>query len=302
MTQAPRSHRKHEDTQEDADAIILFINYILVVIGASKGAFSKDEILNRVFDPSFVEEERYANIIIESIPKRSRLEVMVEVYRRKEQGDLNKIRIFTQMLIEKLDEDDISKLIDIVSEELKTTNSNESIRISASILPIDFWVRLEESARIRSENKFIESIREGSYNTKNGKCGKGVLGTWGGKLLKVLVMRETCIRILLDNLEYGSKEKQDYVFQFFSTSLVDALNDIGETPLTKRVISLFKKKVEAEDDRFYQSAKFAVDYYGKFWAESLKKTVNDYKDIETSIISKEEEQEEGEIENEDITF
>ena len=60
----PRSHEKHSDTKEVADAIILFVNYLLGIIGASKGTFSKAEFLDRVFDTSFVESEKYAQLLV----------------------------------------------------------------------------------------------------------------------------------------------------------------------------------------------------------------------------------------------
>ena len=36
----PRSHTKHVDKEEDADAIIIFINHLLKLIDKSKGKFS----------------------------------------------------------------------------------------------------------------------------------------------------------------------------------------------------------------------------------------------------------------------
>ena len=80
----PRSHGKHVDTKEDADAIILFINYLLKIIGGAKGTFSKNDFLDRVFDPSFVKKTRYADLLGQRIPPKQRLDVMIEVYRRKE--------------------------------------------------------------------------------------------------------------------------------------------------------------------------------------------------------------------------
>ncbi len=70
----PRSHEKVTDIKEDADAIVLFVNYLLKIIGAAKGAFSKDEFMKRVFDPAFVEKERYAELLVESIPARHRFD------------------------------------------------------------------------------------------------------------------------------------------------------------------------------------------------------------------------------------
>jgi len=91
----PRSHTRLVDSKEDADAIILFVNYILKIIGASKGSFSKDEFLARVFDAAFVKKIRYAELLVDEIPTRYRLDIMIEVFRRKSDGDILKLPLFS---------------------------------------------------------------------------------------------------------------------------------------------------------------------------------------------------------------
>ena len=61
----PRSHEKYTDKQEDADAIILFVNYLISVIDKSKTPFTKPEFLARVFDKNFVQNQRYAQLLVE---------------------------------------------------------------------------------------------------------------------------------------------------------------------------------------------------------------------------------------------
>ena len=50
----PRSHDRISDSQRDADAIILFVDYLLRIINQSQSQFSLDPYLSRVFDNSFV--------------------------------------------------------------------------------------------------------------------------------------------------------------------------------------------------------------------------------------------------------
>jgi uncharacterized protein (TIGR02391 family) len=56
----PRSHGKIEDNEDDSQAIILFVNYLVKLIGQSKSPFSKTEFVSRVFDPNFVASERHS--------------------------------------------------------------------------------------------------------------------------------------------------------------------------------------------------------------------------------------------------
>jgi len=56
----PRTHERMEDKKQTADAIIVFVDYVIGVIGKAKGPFILEEWMNRVFDPDFVRSDRYA--------------------------------------------------------------------------------------------------------------------------------------------------------------------------------------------------------------------------------------------------
>jgi uncharacterized protein (TIGR02391 family) len=68
----PRSHEKYSDSKDDADAIIVFIDYLLKVINKSRAVFSLDECIASVFDPNFVGNERYAPLIVSKIRRSLR--------------------------------------------------------------------------------------------------------------------------------------------------------------------------------------------------------------------------------------
>jgi uncharacterized protein (TIGR02391 family) len=278
----PRSHGKHVDTKEDADAIVLFINYLLKIIGGAKGTFSKSEFLDRVFDPSFVERKRYAELLVGRIPPKQRLDIMIEVYRRKEEGELTKLALFSNALIAKLGEDEISMLAEVVSEELNLTDDNESVRFSIRMFPIEFWARLDESARLRSENRFLKSLTEGEYISSSNKCIKGALGTWCSDYLKIFLMKDDCIKAILRKLG-SSKTEQDYVFQYFGFALVDTMSEMQGTELAKWAVKMLDRHVKAGDKRFYNLTWYAVEVYGGFWKDSLKESVDSFQEVEPTL-------------------
>ena len=276
----PRSHGKHVDTKEDADAIILFINYLLKIIGGAKGTFSKNDFLDRVFDPSFVKKTRYADLLVQRIPPKQRLDVMIEVYRRKEEGEIDKLKLFGQTLVAKLDEDEISALAEVVSEGLTTTNSDKSVRFSTEMFPIEFWTRLDESAKLRTENTFLESITEGEYITSSDKCIKGALGTWCGEHLDVFLMKDDFIWVLLRKLNSSNRNEQDYVFKYFSDPLLSTLSKMQGTSLAKFAVSMIDRYVKAGDKRFCELADYAVQVYEGFWKDALKESIDKFQEVE----------------------
>ena len=276
----PRSHEKYTDTKEVADAIILFVNYLLSIIGASKGTFSKPEFLDRVFDSAFVERLRYAQLLVDEIPPRYTFDVMVDVYRRKEEGELAKLALFSKALLAKFNASDLSRLAEIVSDELNITDSNETIRLSARMFPAQFWTRLNESAKMRSENRFIESIKEGEYIVASDKCIRGALGTWCQSIIGNFVMKDECIVTLIAKLGYSKREEQDYVFQFFPSALLSNLDNNDDKGNSDWLAAVCNDGLKAGDKRFYTFSRNAINNYSAFWKDSLKDAFDSFQEAE----------------------
>ncbi|MBM4300761.1 MAG: TIGR02391 family protein [Deltaproteobacteria bacterium] len=180
----PRSHEKHIDDKMDAVAIIIFLNYLIKIIDKSKSLFTMESFLERVFEPDFVEKERYAELLIDEIPIKTRFEVFVEVFRKITTGEGKKLRLFFYAISKVLNDEEIKQAIEIISEELKCTNDDQVVRIVLQCFPAEWWNRYSEVSRLRIENKLIQSIRDGSYDIKRSKCLGGSLGTWSRNIFR----------------------------------------------------------------------------------------------------------------------
>ncbi len=64
----PRNHDKFVDSRKDADAIILFINYLIKLIDNSKLSFNLDTFIIRIFDAHYVISEEYSDLLAKEIP------------------------------------------------------------------------------------------------------------------------------------------------------------------------------------------------------------------------------------------
>ena len=102
----PRSHEKHTDSEQDADAIILFVDFLLRIILQSKAPFEKKDFLKRVFDSDFVESDRYANLLVQDIPANKRVEVFIDAFRMKHTGNGSKLLFFFRALLSVMSEED----------------------------------------------------------------------------------------------------------------------------------------------------------------------------------------------------
>jgi len=278
----PRSHSKLKDSKEDADAIIIFVNYILKIIGESKGTFSKNEFIGRIFDASFVKKERYAQLLVEEIPSRYRLDIMIDVYRRKSEGNMYKLPLFTNALLKILNNDEIAKLRELVRNDLKGADC-DSVRITVALFPIDFWVSLDESVRLRSEDLLLKSIIEGRYIKASKKCIKGANGTWARDLIPSSTMTNDYLLSLLHKLKSSDKNEQDYVLEYFSIILLDEFAKLKDSPLAENFIEFINSKVKSGDIRFFEFAQSAI-YYDTFWEQSFKKNIDSFQETKDTVM------------------
>lgn len=246
----PRSHEQTEDKQENADAIIYFINYILSVVDTSKGPFVLEDWLDRIYDPDFVTSERYIDILIREIPPRRRVDAMINLYRGKKQDNAENIKAVL-MHFSKIGTDiEISELLKVISAELRTERDEVVILRAIQSLPSQLWPRIDEDTRIRIENKLIRSIKSGKegieYRT-NGtgrmvphKVIGGAFGTWSRDLIEHFTLREELADAIYMLLR-GQEQENIYVVNYF----IDHLPRIAEYSSEKDMDTLMIEELIA---------------------------------------------------------
>lgn len=213
----PRSHDKHTDVVEDADALIVFVDYLLRTIDLSKSAFTKTDFLKKVFDEDFVGSDRYAQLLVDQIPPKYLTEIFIEAFRQKESGNGANLAFFFHALWRKLGRDDHVHLCHLITQELETTESAQTIGVTIQIMPKECWLQYGEAARLRIENKLVKAVEAGFY--KDGKCVRGTLGTWANRIHHYFSLKnelEDTISMKLASDDWGESE---YVFQHLFSSL-----------------------------------------------------------------------------------
>lgn len=263
----PRSHEKFSDTEEDAQVIIAFIGYIVRQIDTAKSQFSREDFLKRVLDPDFVPNSRYSDLLVSEIPTGQLLEVFLDTYRAKTLGKIENLRYFFNSLLPKLNTDQLKQACEIISDELKMTDDETTIRYVIGSLGTSHWEKLHETARLRIENRLIKSIKEGRYNSKQARTLDGALGTWAISIFSKMSLKREAILAIYGNLSSKNIERENYIFKFISTSLTK-LSEF--TPFGYD--ELFTRKIKEGDERFYDSV-----VIGDFWdiqSKDLEDAIN----------------------------
>ena len=119
-------------------------------------------------------------------------------------------------------------------------------------MPENFWLKLDEAVRIRTEHILAESIQSGQYDISNDRCSSGALGTWANSLLGYFLSKDDILFSLLLKLKSGNILEQDYVFQFFFNTIFRLLED---NDWAEYACSVILQGLSDGDIRFYNAIK-----------------------------------------------
>lgn len=212
----PRSHDRVKDTKQDADSIILFINYILNIIDVSKNTFQKEKFLERVFDSNYVPDKEYSKLLVRDIPKRERVDIAIDVIRMCKTKDRQNLKYFMDELLSELNDNEIKEVCAIVNEELKYTTEYSLISTLLHIISGKYWRNIERAVLIRIESILIRALNKGEYYEEYGICNDdGELVTLiTTEHIKCFGNLDKWSRLLVDKLRTDSKEEFYFVYNY----------------------------------------------------------------------------------------
>jgi uncharacterized protein (TIGR02391 family) len=265
----PRSHEKRMDSAETADVLLAFIGWLVGLIDKSKSPFDTQQIIGSIFDRHFAQNERYADLLVERIPKRKRLEVLVEVFKRRTEGNQKSLSLFTQAALKTLTPEEQGQFWRVVSEALESASADAEFRSAVQIVETG-WTNISEFARIRVESRLIESIKEGEYDSSRKVCTKGALGTWSRDLASSFILKSELAAAIEGRLLSDNPDARAYVFQH----LFYQLRQLRPIPRSHLVWSLSRRLKEEHDQGVYNALSWATDEWivdgDDEWAKAFK--------------------------------
>jgi hypothetical protein len=259
------------DSRVDADALILFVDYLQRLLGQARDGFSIDECVARVLDENFVPDMRYAGLLVAEVPPRQRLQVALAVYRRKTDSDGTKLRYFFESLLDGMSQGEQVEFWQAVSAELRESNDDAALRALLQIANLTKWMLIDEAARIRTENRLIRNLNDGRYVAKTAKCTGGALATWSRGLWPQFVLRDKLVGTILEKLRSSSTDGQNYVLKFCFDQCIGLL----ATP--PAILSSFVvEQLKAGDVRFKSALEITVDRDPPYWGEDVASAFRDF--------------------------
>lgn len=241
----PRSHTKYEDNEEDANAIILFINHLLKLIDKSKGAFSIESFLGRISDKSFVDNDLYVDLLIETIPKNKYFDITFELFKFKDHLPVKNLQSVFHNLLRELTDEQYEQIIEAASEDLRYTDNDDCITKTIALIG-DFWDHISEDAKLRAENVLIKYLDNAKYvdiiNINH-------YGSYCLSLIDIynnLSLKEEFLDTIYKKISLGDTNEQKFVIKYFGAKIEDTHN-----PPIRDLSDLIKKELSKENQMIY---------------------------------------------------
>jgi len=182
-----RTHKKHEDTQEDALSIILHINYLLKIIGKAQSSFSIDSFIKSVYDEYFEQTEEYAKLLVSEIPRKQLEDTIFNLYGRMgeniyeyngydyypgiEEQNYKKLESLKLIFVELLNEvrdDNKEEIFEKIMDDFKTLNTSNEFFWKVNLI-LDKWDVLGKRIRLRLVNmvtQYMPDVEHETYQRK----------------------------------------------------------------------------------------------------------------------------------------
>lgn len=264
----PRSHSKVNDSEQDAFEIIIFINHLLKLIDKSKGKFSTELFLKRVFDNDFVQNKKYAELLVKEIPKNKVFEVAIEIFRQKEIGKVHNLKLVWDSLKDQLSEEESNEILKLVSEELRFTDSLKTV-IRCIALFKENWTSIDEDSRLRAENKIIQLFPEAEKDYHGQTNDSGIYSSWIKSIIPVSLLRDVLADKIYEALESRNDDRQRFAIDYFGYNIDDLEDDLFLVSF-KDVI---KKELENGNRLFYD---WISNSYKKEFKSEFKKEIENF--------------------------
>lgn len=261
----PLSHEKTEYSQEDAEAIILYINFLLNQVDKSGGSTKIDDVVDLLLDDDFTDTQEYADLLLKEVPAKKRYDLLLELYQRRANLPRNKLKYFLSALYASLTKAAKNDFVRVVSSSLMRCRDDNDLRMYCHYFMVDTYSEIDKLAQLRLENMMYKSVTNGrvehnldEMNNEVASCDyKGSLATWisNSDRFALLGNKEIITQALFISLMSEDSEQENYVFEYFKNIVFNST-----LVLSQRQISHIKSKLTSGDERYLQALKWDMEF------------------------------------------
>ena len=271
----PISHEKIIYTQEDTNAILMYINYLIRQIDQSGGISLIEEWLPMVQKESFTATEEYAKELIKEVPKKKVYELLEAIYEIRDDLPQWKLKFFIKELVGKLTQAEKTAFKNKLDVDLAQVEGNYRLSMFFHYFAEHFYGLLKKVVRLRIEDIIFQGISNGELEKEKNKDKDKVTGeyasvaTWANSFINAFETKEKCKRALYDKvlesekeIAYALKYFRDYV-NLRDEEVLAAIDEKLKRRLSwsKETYNYIREFIYDKTDPIYIKFKAEIDEY-----------------------------------------
>lgn len=265
----PISHEKVNYTLDDANVILLYIDYLIKQIDKSYGASLFDEWLPLLKDKTFTDTEEYAKELIKELPKKKTLELLLAVYRERTSLPQYRLFYFIKELISALTSTERNDFILTLNENLARTSGGYGLSMFFHYFADSVYTDLKKVVKLRIEDVVYHGIESGEVgDTKLSE--NAAMATWANNAIDFFETKTKVVTLIQKQL-WTSSKTMEYVCKFFY-KYVDITDEENLSKMEDTILSKFKfngqmaydficRFVYDKTDELYLKFKDVIDEY-----------------------------------------
>ncbi|MDE6284790.1 MAG: TIGR02391 family protein [Bacilli bacterium] len=228
----PISHDRIEYSEQDADAQLLYINYLISQIDKSSGRQLITDWLQYLHTSDFTSSKDFAQELIKELPKKQQYDLLVSIWRERSSFEPNSIEFFVDELVGKLSSQERANFINIMNSELISCCGNRELSMMFNFFAKHFYDSLKKIVKIHIEDIVKKGINNGNYSDKKVSGINASVATWAKDYIDIFVTKEDVVKCIRQRFLYN-KEASTYIHRFFGKYVdlddVAVLDELKET-------------------------------------------------------------------------
>lgn len=211
----PISHDRIEYSEQDADAQILYINYLVNQIDKSSGRQLITDWMEYLHGSNFTSSKVFAQELIKELPKKQQYDLLVNIWRDRSSFEPHSINNFIDELVDKLSSQEKTSFINIMNTELINCSGDRELSMMFNFFAKHFYVNLKKIVKIHIEDIVKKGIENGICIDGKSKGNNAATATWAEDYINNFFTKEEIIKVIRKRF-LSSQESSEYIRKFFS--------------------------------------------------------------------------------------
>ncbi|MBY0091571.1 hypothetical protein H7S74_22855 [Priestia aryabhattai] len=241
--------------------------------------FEESSLLKTIFEKQYVKDEEYYDSLVTEVPRLHRKNLTISIILQRKKGDIQHLNYVLKSFFKILEEADISQVCNVISTELKNAGTDDDIRTILYIIPANYWDRLDQAVRIKTEKLLFERVNLGRINSFTGKCrgGYGALENWvTAEHLEKFENTKAWTSLVVNKMKSSKVEEKAYVEKFYWKKICKINRDDIDSTLKEYL----QNGLRVKDQAIVKKVEFEIMFEESHpWWKVFEEELKDFPEI-----------------------